>query len=268
MSLPRVVRGHDGPIEIDETRQTVTKTYLYLNRETAVEAAKREVTCALRLYEALSRIDGLSCPRILASDFSPPPRVTMGLCPGEPLSQFLRRIGKRDARRMEIAGKIHDGLLIYTRLFDEPYYDFCFQNILYDEATAVLTLLDFGIPFGVDIDRDRSPLEASLGTLIGCAWYDVARPVNLLAPNPNYLEVIRAILAAFEGGVSKPQVFALARAAFLRLTTAGSILRRSYYKTAGAVVSRRYVNRLQASPASPDFASAPHDSGENTAIGT
>jgi hypothetical protein len=245
MDLQRIVRGRDGPVEIDEIKRTVTKTYPYLEHEIAVQKVKRELSHASRFLDALSHIEGVSCPRVLAWNLGAPPRIVMRLCAGEPLSTFLCRIGKRDPRAIEIAMKIHKGLTIYARVFEAPYYDLCFQNILYDEATAVLTFLDFGIPGRVDVRTLCPPLEASLGNLVGSACYEMVRPARLFSPKVGYLQVMRAVVAAFENQVSGRRVDTLARAAFVRLTDSGRAARRNYYKTAGIVVSNLYLRQVK-----------------------
>ena len=166
----------------------------------------------------------------------------MEMCVGETLSNFLGRVGRRGARSAEIAAKIHDGLEIYGRLFEEPYYDFCFQNILYDEVTGVLTFLDFD--GRIDRNSKGSALEKSLGNLVGWACYDLARPSQLFPPKLAYMDVLRATLSTFEGQVSRPQIRALARADFVRLTKPGRLARRSYYGTVGTTIATLYMNHL------------------------
>jgi hypothetical protein len=241
LHLRRVIQGHDGPLEFDEARQTVTKTYERVDHEVAVRMVQREVTHATRLHRAFARHDDLYCPRVLACDLSAPPRITMEICAGEPLSKFLRRVDRQDARSAEIAAKIHDGLEIYGRLFEEPYYDFCFQNILYDEATGVLTFIDFDNR--IDRNGKGSPLEKSLGNLVGWACYDMVRPSQLF-PQPAYMDVIRATLSTFEGKVSRPRIRALARTDFVRLTTSGRLARRGYYATVGSAIAALYMSYL------------------------
>jgi hypothetical protein len=166
----------------------------------------------------------------------------MEICAGEPLSKFLRRVDRRDARSAEIAAKIHDGLEIYGRLFEEPYYDFCFQNILYDEATGVLTFLDFDNR--IDRNSEGSALEKSLGNLVGWACYEMARPSQFFPPKLAYMDVVRATLSTFEGKVSRPRIRALARTDFCRLTRSGRLARRGYYATAGTAIAALYMNYL------------------------
>lgn len=249
MDSQRIIQGRDGPVKIDEIKRTVTKTYLGLKHEVAVRKTKREVSRASRLLDALSEVKGISCPRILTWNLGVPPSIVMGLCAGEPLSTFLCRIGKRDPRVIEIAAKIHKGLTIYVSEFDEPCYDLRFQNLLYDEATAVLTFLDFGIPDRVDVRTLYPPLEASLGNLVGSACYEMVRPARLFHPKMGQLQVMRAVMAAFENQISRHRVGTLARAAFIRLTEIGSGVRRNYYKAAGTVVSNLYLRQVIRGPA-------------------
>jgi tRNA A-37 threonylcarbamoyl transferase component Bud32 len=243
-NVRRIIHGHDGPVEIDETRLRVEKIYLVPDHDTAVEMVEREVEHASRLHEALAACAGLACPKIIAWDLSPPPRVIMGLCPGEPLAGFLARIRRRDPRSAAIARKIHDGLEIYTRVFNEPYYDLGFQNMLYDDETGLLTFLDFGIPNRTDKSVRNAPLEASLGHLIGCACYHMVRPSQLFAPTEGYRQVLRAVLAAFENRLSRRQLLDSAHATFLRLTDCGTAARRNYYRTIGAAVSNMHLKRV------------------------
>ena len=241
----RIIRGHDGPVEIDEARRTVTKTYLTLRQGIAAEKAKRESEYASRLFAALKPFKDLRCPRIHACELGAPPRIVMDLCCGEPLSRFLRRVGKSDSRAADIAEKIKRGLEVYVNVFDEPYYDLCFQNLLYDERLAVLTFLDFGIPHRASAPDSCSPLEVSLGSLVGWACYEMVRPARLFSRRAGYMAVMEALVAAFDGQVSKRHVDIMGRAVFARLIHSGSALRRIYYRTAGTPMKNRYLRRIR-----------------------
>lgn len=253
MNLRRVTQGRDGPVQIDEVARTVTKIYLRPDYDTAARRVQREAVYASRFFEALSRSEGLTCPGIIARDLFPPPRLVMQWCPGQPLSLFLRRVGEFDSRTTDIATKIHDGLEIYTCLFEEPYHGFRFQNILYDEATGTVAFLDFGIPEAIDKKIQGSPLEASLGNLVGRACYDMVRPSCLFAAKRGYLDVLTAVLETFGGRVSHRRVYTLAQAVFIRLTAAGSAVRRNYYKTAGTIISSLCFGRLNLDSAALDL---------------
>lgn len=244
MSSRRFIQGHDGPIEIDLAKRTVSKTYVFADRQRALQAAHREATRSGRLFEAFSRAEGLCCPQILEQNQVAPPRIVMTLCPGEPLSSFLAHTGKDDPRLSVIAARIRAGVKIYVELFGEPYFDLCFRNILYDDASALVSFLDFGIPDRLRPEALQAPLEASLGNLVGWACYDMTRPSRLLSPRVGYLELMRCILACFDGEVSRDGIDAAARATFARLAQTGSATRITYYRTAGAVINDVWLKRL------------------------
>jgi hypothetical protein len=247
MSPHRVKRipGVDGPLEVDETSRTVTKTYSNVAHETAVQHVKREVAYATRLRAAFSGVAGVSCPGIIAWDLSPPPHVVMELCPGESLAKLLRRARHLACRSNEIGEKIREGIEIYARLFAEPYYDFGFQNILFDETSGMVTFLDFVIPNRMDARERDAPLERSLGSLIGWACYDMARPANLFAPADGYMRVLRAVLAAFGGRISTAAALYHAGSVYRRLTETGSTARRCYYATLGRTIVNKRLRVLQ-----------------------
>jgi hypothetical protein len=242
----RIIHGHDGPVEIDPIRRTVAKTYLFPEHDAAVASARREVVYASRLHVAFSASAGIACPAIISCDLSPPPRIIMSLCPGEPLATYLERTGPRHPPSAAIAGKICDGLDIYTRLFDEPYYDLCFQNILYEELTGVVTFLDFGIPAGSAPCSRVTPLEASLGNLIGCTCYGMVRPARLFSLRGGHLQVLREVVAEFGNRVSRQRLRDTARSTFHRLTRHGSAARRGYYATLGAAMSNACLKNVLA----------------------
>lgn len=169
----------------------------------------------------------------------------MELCPGKALSDFLWGMDGHDARIADISSKIQVGLDVYTRLFGEPYYDFCFNNMLFDEDSGMLTFLDFVIPSRSRDDNADAPLEASLGWLVGCACYMLARPAFLFFPKAAYLGLTQAVMAGFEGRVNSSRVYACARGVFLQMCDSGGRLRRSYYRTVGTLVSGGCLYRLQ-----------------------
>lgn len=246
MNSPRrAIKGCDGCVEIDEANRSVVKTYLHPDHETAVRNAQREVAYALRLSEALAGCKGVACPTIVSLELSVPPRVVMEFCPGEELSMLLLRMGRRDARIAEISRRIHAGLDIYTCLFDEPYYDFCFNNMLFDDKRGTLTFLDFVIPYGLDVDGLDTPLEASLGRLVGCARYTLARPAFLFSPRGAYVRLIESVLAEFDGRISSDRVYASAHRVYSRMWSEAGRLRKGYYQTIGSLATLRCIERLR-----------------------
>lgn len=241
----RTVLGCDGAVEIYEVSRRVTKTYLHPDHETAIHNVRREVAYASRFSEALADFEGVTCPKIISWALSSPPRVVMELCPGKPLSDFLWRIDGDDARIASISSRIQVGLEVYTRLFDEPYYDFCFNNMLFDEDSGLVTLVDFVIPVRPVNGGTETPLEASLGWLVGCACYAVARPAYLFSSKAAYLGLVQAIMAGFESRIRSEKVYASARNVFSLMRDSGGYLRKSYYRTVGTLVSDSWLHRLR-----------------------
>ena len=241
----RTVRGCDGTVDIDLVGRIVTKTYLHPDRQTAIRNVQREVAYASRFAEALANLEGVDCPKIIAWELSTPPRVVMELCPGEALSDLLWRLEGNDTRIARMSSRIQSGLEVYTRLFDEPYYDFCFNNMLFDEHSGMVTFLDFVIPVMPVIGGTDTPLEASLGRLVGCACYTIARPTNLFSSKAAYLGLMQAIMANFENRVRSDRVYACARAVFSRMQVSGSRMRKSYYRTVGTLISGNCLHQLR-----------------------
>ncbi|HET9404229.1 MAG TPA: hypothetical protein VFO57_06595 [Burkholderiales bacterium] len=246
----RIIRGCDGAVEIDEVNRLVTKSYLHPDRETAIHNVHREVAYASRFFEALAGIEGVACPRIIAWELSTPPRVFMKLCPGQALSDFLWLIDGRDARIARISSAIRAGLEVYTRLFDEPYYDCCFNNMLFDDDSGTLTFLDFVVPMRPLDCNPVTSLEASLGSLVGCACYTLARPAFLFHPREAYLSLTQTVMAGFESQVNSARVYACARSVFSQMYSSGGRLRQNYYRTVGMHVTDHCLRSLQQGTAS------------------
>lgn len=235
------VQGFDGPVEIDVSAQTVTKTFSNPEPAVAVLKAEREVDYASRFHAAVAGTIGISCPEILQTDFVPPPRVTMQLCPGETLWSIVGTTHARDPKLDQIALRIHDCLEIYVATFPRSRHDFKLENMLYDDASGVLTLIDFANDGEHEMNRDFS-LDATVGNWLGRVCYDLVRPSNLRVRKAGYQALMRKVLAAFEGRISQARVHGYAWAAF-RMWSRGAAMRRVYYRTMEAVVVRRCLKR-------------------------
>lgn len=238
---PRIVQGFDGPVEIDVAAQTVTKTYLNPEPAIAVLKARREVEYASRFHAAVAAASGISCPRILESDFTPPPRVTMQLCPGDTPWTIVGAAQANDPKLDEIAERIHDCIEIYVATFPRSRHDFKLENMLYDVDGKVLTLIDFANDAEHEMNRDF-PLDATVGNWLGRVCYDLVRPSNLRVRKAGYQALMRKVLAAFEGQISQPRVHGYAHAAF-HMWGRGAAVRRIYYCTMEAVVVSRCLKQ-------------------------
>lgn len=237
----RIIHGFDGPVEIDMSAQTVTKTFLNPEPGIAVLKSKREVEYASRFHAAVAGISGISCPKILHADFAPPPRVTMQLCPGETLWSIVGATQAHDSKLDGIARRIHDCLEIYVVTFPRSRHDFKLENMLYDDDSGVLTLIDFANDGEHETNRDF-PLDATVGNWLGRVCYDLVRPSNLRVRKAGYQALMRKVLAAFEGRISQARVHGYAWAAF-RMWSRGAAMRRVYYRTMEAIVVSRCLKR-------------------------
>ena len=90
---------------------------------------------------------------------------------------FDARCGSRPRDRLL------EGLVRYVDTFGEPYWDFIFRNMFYDEDEHLVTFLDFGfpplfLPILDELER-RSPIEVSLAALVASAIFDAGRPKRM-----------------------------------------------------------------------------------------
>lgn len=245
----KVIVGHDGVVEIDEATRTVVKMYRDPRPEVAFRKAEREVDYAARFVAAVSDMPGLSGPEILEYDFSAPPRVLMQLCPGTPVLDFLRNVRADDPSVADIADKIHDCIEIYVETFPGIQHSFKLENMLYDDASGVLSLIDFaGDEELGDMHRDH-PIDAQLGHLIGCACYELARPSNLGLRKAAYVKLLRMVRTSFEGQLSNARIRDSASVCFLRAGRLGRTVRGVYYATFGTVLVERMLKDLGLSSA-------------------
>ncbi|HEX5423806.1 MAG TPA: hypothetical protein VFW94_09680 [Candidatus Acidoferrales bacterium] len=245
----KVIVGHDGVVEIDEATRTVVKMYRDPRPEVAFKKAEREVDYAVRFVEAVSNMPGLSGTEVLEYDFSPPPRVLMQLCPGTPVLDFLRNVRADDPSVADIADKIHHCIEVYVETFPGIQHSFKLENMLYDDASGVLSLIDFaGDEELGDMHRDH-PIDAQLGHLIGCTCYELARPSNLGLRKAAYVKLLRMVLTSFEGQLSNARIRDSASVCFLRAGRLGRTVRGVYYATFGTVLVERMLKDLGLSSA-------------------
>jgi hypothetical protein len=247
------MNGSDGSVQIDRSRRIVIKTFPKASPEMAMRKARREQYCASRLREALSGVAGVSCPEIVEVGLSPAPCVVMRLCPGIALSEFLGSVGADDGRLDRIAERIHQGLRIYVEALREPHYDLNFKNLLYDETTGVLSLVDFAREGTAEVNWEF-PLEASLGRLIGWTCNELVRPSRLSMRKAGFMALLRKVLARFGDRVSNERIWHAAYGTFVWLGRPGERSARGlYYGAFGAAVVRTYLQQLGLCPDSRKY---------------
>jgi hypothetical protein len=146
-----------------------------------------------------------------------------------------------------------EGLLRYVAASGEPYRDFQFDNMLYDEGTGTLAFVDLGAPPGraragcgpEQAQAVASALEISLGNLVGSTIFQSARPRWLLRRRQHRQAValcagvVGRAAAARPAEVSPAGLQASATSAYRRSAFGGSWPKRLWYATAGRGVARR-----------------------------
>jgi hypothetical protein len=235
-------RGGEATVHLDRARRTVTKVYRSADFEAARRAAAREFRILGQVYGALREIAGASSPRPIALHETPP-AVRMEFRDGPPLAAHLARHRMRGAEIAQIAGALARALHAYVLATGEAYYDFSLQNTLIDIPAGDIVLVDFGMPQAQRSLHGRyTPMRMSVGNFLGWSLYDLARPASLasrLARTQSF-RLYRAMRdALLKAGDLQPedlpQVESVARMTYGNLTRTGPVLRRAWYRMAGAL---------------------------------
>jgi hypothetical protein len=237
-------------VAVEEGGSVVRKTFTACFDDEDPEAASRLATTELgrlqRFHDALADVPGAACPRPIEVVAGPPAVLRMERAPGTPLLELLR------GRRLP-PGLLHDLATVaaaavtrYVEAVGEPYYDFQFDNMLYDGPSCTLTFVDLGLP-------DRCPplppgadaLEATLGNLVGSTMFQSARPKWALSRRRHRRAA--ALCAAIVQEVAPGDGPALTgdglqpwtRAAYERSAFKGGRPERLWYGSVGYLLARR-----------------------------
>lgn len=206
----------------------VRKTFLPTARQDARQAAQREFRYLQRLRGALADVEGVTCPEPLAVALDPVAEVRMAACPGVPVDRYLRGRQATDAVLGELAERMAAALRVYVAVFEEPHYDFFYRNMLYDEDSDVLSLVDMGIPAGLpELMAGLPPLAASLGTFVGHVLRDIVRPRRIAAVR-GHRRIVRLTRGLVHGALERDGGRRSVRVAALR----------SYRRTTGTAADR------------------------------
>ncbi len=152
---------------------------------TASAEAAREHDHLERFSRALGTDGHACCPRPLEVGAGDPAFVRMQRAPGEPLTDHL---GRRRWSREEIdwlADVLAGAVQTYVDTFAEPYFDFHLRNMTYEADRGRAWFFDFGVPstFPPALDarlREQSPLDVSVGNLVGSTVFEATRPRTVL----------------------------------------------------------------------------------------
>lgn len=233
-------------VVVDRDEATVEKRYLGLVSAAQHQAAE-EHQALLALRRVVAAVPGASCPERIELLDGPPPTLRMQQVPGTPLLAFLRRT-RLTPQRLDAFGAVAAAVVCaYVDETGEPYRDFQFDNMLYDTAADTVGFVDLGAPDG---DQDHlvpqvSPLESSLGNLIGSVIFQSARPRWLLRRRQHRQSmaacaaVIGHVVARDGVDVSVHHLRLAADAAFHRCAYRGTTLQRVWYGTGGFLAASR-----------------------------
>jgi hypothetical protein len=173
-------------VTLEEDGLTVRKTYRGGDPVALLALAQREYERLDRFSRALASVPGATCPAPLQVADGSHPSIRMRRASGERLSDRLRRRADEPADLTRLADVLAASLVVYVSTFGEPYYDFHFRNMLYDPSAGEVTFLDFAVPEHLVAARERldrlSPVEVSLGNLMGSSLFESIRPRHVLRP--------------------------------------------------------------------------------------
>lgn len=236
----------DCVVTLDASGNIVTKSFTGPDLALQASNAQREFDRLRRFGAALEGVAGAACPEVLELVPGPPPEVRMARAAGTPLLAVLRRRTLDEESRRRLAATMAEGVAVYVAEFGEPYWDFQFGNVLYDENAATLTFLDFGIPpFSGMSPPQRSPLAITLGNLIGSTIFQSTRPKWLWRIGQQRQaialcsEVTRRAVPRDDPTWQMSELAQAANAAFRRSADQGPWYRRLWFRLAARTFARR-----------------------------
>jgi hypothetical protein len=242
-----------GEADIVIGTSSVKKIFRDDDDRTARHAAEREFTLLRVLSDALADHPLISAPSPVTIGHGD--RVSwlvMERKPGIPLSRWLAA-GPLPEQVVHVAPTLAQGLEAYLQAIKEPYWDFCFQNVLFSPSTGAVTFHDLGVPSGSeDVARagGEDAKAISLGVLVGWSVYQAARPSVMLrrAGRRSILHLAGEVCRRAYPEGTPPAVTAVARVRFGRLTAAGSTRRTVWYRLAWFVAGRAWLRIASGMP--------------------
>ena len=233
-------------VVVEGNGEVVRKTFHGGDPEVLRQLAEVECVRLSRFREALAGVPHATCPRPLGVEPGSAPSLRMERCLGLPLLSRLRA-GDLDAGTMRtIAVTAASAVIAYVRDLGEPYHDFQFDNMLYDERSGVVTFLDLGLPDGGgNCPPTATALDMSLGNLVGSTMFQSARPKWMLRIRQHRQaeQLCSAVVArSAQPGivpVSPRGLREAALAAYARSAFQAGVMRRAWYAGAGHVLARR-----------------------------
>jgi SAM-dependent methyltransferase len=265
----RILRtGPDRVIATNRDGTVVEKSFLGDDTEARRRDAQQEFDRLGQLDAALAQVPGSTTARPLELLPGPPPTIRMDYVAGRPALDVLRA-GPLSADRLAgIAATAARALTSYIDVSGEAYFDFQFDNMLFDEPSATVAFIDLGRPHGSDEAASETlPLDASLGNLVGSTIFQSARP-KWLFRREQHRQAVQLCTAIVErvAGAAPEQVSAVgirqvAEDTYRRCAFQGNWPKQLWYLTGGYVVARRM--QLRGARFGPVYRRAGHLPGGN-----
>jgi hypothetical protein len=270
--------GHHAQrlVSLDRGAGVVEKTFLVGGGDALVDAEEE-----FRRLQILSEVVGdearSASPEPLGLLPGPPPTIRMGAVAGRPLLAVLRERRLPRAQLEDVAATAAQVLMAYVGASGSAYYDFQFDNMLYDEVSATVGFVDLGLPErGTTDPAGLTPLEVSLGNLIGSTIFQSARPRWLIQRRQHRQAaqlcraIVRRTLARTPDSLRMAGIRRAAQDTYRRCALGGPRAKRLWYSSVGYVLATRMRSEgtwFGPSPRSTDRASVPRSSQEITNIG-
>jgi hypothetical protein len=233
-------------VVLEEGGKVVRKTFTGEEPGALLRLAEAERSRLERFADALAEVPGAGCPRPLEVRAGTVVDLRMERAPGLPLLEVLRRRRLPDALRIRLAEIAGTAVIRYVAAVGEPYHDFQFDNMLFDGATGTVTFLDLGLPDGSHaVPCDVSPLEVTLGNLVGSTMFQSARPKWALAVRQHRqaatlcAAIVENVARAPGVRVSGEHLQACTRAAYGRSAFKEGRAGRLWYSSVGYALARR-----------------------------
>lgn len=238
--------GADRIVTVDRQRNIAEKMFVGPDAGSSLGTAKLEMRRLHFLNTATASVVGAASPRPLEIVEGPRPTLRMTAVAGRPLLEVLRS-GPVEARRLAaIAAVAAATLRAYVAASHEPYLDFQFDNMTYDETSETIGFVDVGTPDqGSTSAAGAGPLDASLGHLIGSTIFQSARPGWLIRQRQHRQaahlcsQIARQVDQAVPGGLAWRAVGDAASDTYRRCATYGGWSKRLWYASGGYLLARR-----------------------------
>ncbi|HEX3425553.1 MAG TPA: class I SAM-dependent methyltransferase [Acidimicrobiales bacterium] len=233
-------------VTVDRQQNLAEKSFLGPDADANLAAANLEMKRLEYLNAATAAVGGAASPRPLEIVGGPRPTLRMTAVAGRPLLDVLRS-GPIEGRRLaSIAAVAAATLQAYVAASHEPYLDFQFDNMTYDESSETIGFLDVGTPDqGGTSAAGAGPLEVSVGHLIGSTIFQSARPGWVVRQRQHRqgarlcCQIARQVDQESPGGLSWSGVHDAASDTYRRCATYGRWSKRLWYATGGYLLARR-----------------------------